>query len=125
MRLLLDTHVVLWALEDPATLADQARAAIEDPANDVAVSAASLWEISTKRAARRLRVPDDFCDRFGDAAFEPLAITAEHAWAAGALPLHHRDPFDRMLVAQAQLEGFTIVTRDPKVAAYQGAVLAA
>ncbi len=59
------------------------------------------------------------------AAFEPLAITAEHAWAAGALPHHHSDPFDRMLVAQAQLEGFTIVTRDPKVAAYQVAVLAA
>ncbi len=125
MRILLDTHAFLWWASGGGQLSDRARAIVEDPANDVAVSAASLWEISAKRAARRLRVPDDFRDRLADAAFEPLAITAEHAWAAGALPLHHRDPFDRMLVAQAQLEGFTIVTRDPKVAAYQVAVLAA
>lgn len=125
MRLLLDTHVVLWALGDPDSLADRARAAISDPANLVVVSAASLWEVSAKRTTGRLGVPDDFFDEVWDAGFEPLSISAEHAWAAGALPLHHRDPFDRMLVAQAQLEGLTIVTADSQLAAYQVAILAA
>lgn len=125
MRLLLDTHVVLWALGDPPSLADRARAAIGDPSNIVVVSAASLWEISTQRTAGKLSVPDDFFDEVWAAGFEPLPISSEHAWAAGGLPLHHRDPFDRMLVAQAQLEGFTIVTGDSKLAAYQVAILAA
>jgi PIN domain nuclease of toxin-antitoxin system len=125
VRLLLDTHVVLWALGDPASLAERARAAISDPANVAVVSAASLWEVSTKQATGRISVPDDFVEEVWDAGFEPLPISAEHAWAAGALPLHHRDPFDRMLVAQAQLEGFTIVTGDSQLGAYQVAILAA
>ncbi len=90
------------------------------------ISAASLWEISTKVNRGRLHVPsDDVAAEVAEWGFELLAITPSHAWAAGALPFHHRDPFDRMLVAQAQLEGMTIVTRDPAITRYQVAVLPA
>ena len=91
----------------------------------MAVSAASVWEMSIKQRAGKLRPPVQ--DVVGDLGrrFAPLPITSEHAWAAGELPLQHRDPFDRILVAQAQLEGLTIVTRDPKIAEYRVAVLAA
>lgn len=125
MRLLLDTHALLWFMAEPQSLLPDAREAIVH-AETVAVSAASLWEISTKINRRRLRVPsEDVPGEMGEWGFDALAITSEHAWAAGALPFHHRDPFDRMLVAQAQLEGMTIVTRDPAIARYQVAVLAA
>ena len=77
-----------------------------------------MWEISIKTVLGRLRVPDDFLDAARSARFAPLAITWEHGLAAGLLPPHHRDPFDRMLVAQAQLEGLAIVTRDPRIARY-------
>ena len=89
------------------------------------MSAASVWEISIKQCAGKLRPPIE--DVAGDLGrrFDSLPITAEHAWVAGALPLHHRDPFGRVLVAQAQLEGFTIVTRDPQIAQYSVAFLAA
>jgi PIN domain nuclease of toxin-antitoxin system len=91
----------------------------------VAVSAASVWEISIKHRIGKLRPPVE--DVVGDLRlrFGSLPIAPEHAWAAGALPLHHRDPFDRILVAQAQLEGLTIVTRDPHFAAYDVPLLAA
>lgn len=118
MRLLLDTHAVLWALGRPAELASDARAAIEDGANDVLISAASAWEVAIKRAAGKLQAPDDFAGAIVGAAFRPLAITVEHATAAGALPPHHADPFDRMLVAQAMIEGLTIVTRDARFERY-------
>ena len=125
MRLLLDTNAVIWALLDDPTLTSEARAAIGNRQNVVAVSAASVWEISIKHRVGKLGPPVN--DVVGDLArrFTPLPITLEHAWAAGALPLHHRDPFDRLLVAQAQLEGLTIVTRDPRIARYQVAILAA
>ncbi len=118
MRLLLDTHSVLWALGRPAELAPDARAAIEDGQNDVLVSAASAWEVAIKRAAGKLEAPDDFADAILAAAFRPLAITVEHATAAGALPPHHTDPFDRMLVAQAMIEDLIVVTRDARFARY-------
>lgn len=124
MRLLLDTHAVLWALGQPAELAQDARAAIEDGKNEVLVSAASAWEVAIKRAAGKLESPDDLADAIKAAAFRPLAITVEHALAAGALPPHHSDPFDRMLVAQAVIEGLTIVTRDARLARYGVATLA-
>jgi PIN domain nuclease of toxin-antitoxin system len=79
------------------------------------VSAASVWEISIKTALGRLRVPDDLLGAARAARFAPLPVTWEHGLAAGLLPPHHRDPFDRMLVAQAQLEGLAIVTRDPRI----------
>lgn len=125
MRLLLDTNAVIWALLDDPSLTSGARSAIGNRRNDVVVSAASVWEISIKHRAGKLEPPVE--DVVGDLArrFALLPITSEHAWAAGALPLHHRDPFDRILVAQAQLEGLTIVTRDPKIARYQVAILPA
>lgn len=123
MRLLLDTHVLLWWLGDDRRLGDDARAAIEE-SDLAAVSAATLWEISLKRTLGKLRTPvDDVVDAVESEGFESIAITVDHAWAGGALPLHHRDPFDRLLVAQARLEGLTIVTSDTVFGAYQVAVL--
>lgn len=125
MRLLLDTHAMIWFTGDPEALAPEARNTIVD-ANTVVVSAASLWEIATKAALGKLRPPvDDLVAELRESGFELLSITPRHAWAVGRLPRHHRDPFDRMLVVQAQLEGLTIVTRDPAIARYQVAVLAA
>jgi PIN domain nuclease of toxin-antitoxin system len=112
MSLLLDTHVLLWWLEG-ADLAPHAAALIADPAVLVAVSAASIWEASIKQALSKLTVPGSLAEAALANGFEPLAITFAHAERAGALPPHHRDPFDRMLVAQAELEDLTLVTRDP------------
>lgn len=102
-----------------------ALAAIDAPENVVAVSPVSPWEIEVKRATGKLEAPNDLARQLERARFVPLPITIAHGIAAGALPLHHSDPFDRMLVAQAQLEGMTIVTSDPKIGRYQVAVLRA
>ena len=112
MRLLLDTHALLWWLADDAALAQAARAAIADGGNEVFVSAASAWEIAIKHELGKLDVPQDLTEAIDSAAFTGLPITIEHARLAGALSPHHRDPFDRMLIAQAQAESLTIVTRD-------------
>jgi PIN domain nuclease of toxin-antitoxin system len=116
--LLLDTHVILWWLADDPELGPQARKAIAEPESLVAVSAASAWEIAIKRALGRLQAPDDLETQIARNGFAPLPITVAHALRAGALPPRHDDPFDRMLVAQAQLEGLTVVTRDPRIAVY-------
>ncbi|HJS49705.1 MAG TPA: type II toxin-antitoxin system VapC family toxin, partial [Gaiellaceae bacterium] len=114
-----------WFTGEPDALTPEARDAIVD-ADTVVVSAASIWEISTKTALGKLRPPvDDLVVELQEWGFEMLPITAQHAWAVGRLPRHHRDPFDRMLVTQAQLEGLTIVTRDPAISRYQVAVLEA
>jgi PIN domain nuclease of toxin-antitoxin system len=118
MKLLLDTHIVLWWLDDPALLSSDARDAIADPANDVLVSAVVAWEIAIKRGLGKLTAPPDFEAAIQSAGFETLPITVAHALATESLPPHHRDPFDRMLVAQAQFENCTIVTRDPVLAQY-------
>lgn len=123
MRLLLDTHVVLWVLADHRSLSSASRAAIADPENDVAVSAASAWEIAIKRALGRLSAPDDLETVLEASGFEPLPITVGHALGAGALPPHHGDPFDRMLVAQALAEGYTLMTRDSRFADYDAPTL--
>lgn len=125
MRLLLDTNALIWALLDDPSLTREARSAIGKKGNEAVVSAASVWEISIKQRAGKLVPAVD--DVVADLArrFTMLPIMPEHAWAAGQLPLHHRDPFDRILIAQAQLEGLTIVTRDPKIARYQVAILPA
>ncbi len=125
MRLLLDTNALLWALDRPERLSDRASDAISSPANDVFVSPVSAWEISIKSAARKLEPRVDLLHELRRLDLSPLAVTWEHGLAAGSLPLHHRDPFDRMLVAQAQLEGLTIVTSDERIARYQVAVLPA
>lgn len=123
MSLLLDTHALLWWLADQP-LDPQARARIEDPGALVAVSAASIWEIAIKRQIGRIRFEGPLSDHLQRNAFEPLAISVAHAERAGGLPPHHRDPFDRMLVAQAQAEDLTLVTRDDSFGAYEVKVLA-
>ena len=124
MRLLLDTHALLWWLADEG-LAPQARDAIADPANVVAVSAASAWEISLKKALGKLAAPDDLEQQLQTGNLVQLPISIAHGTAAGQLPHHHEDPFDRMLIAQAFAEGMTIVTRDKRFNNYGVAVLPA
>ena len=125
MKLLLDTHVILWALESPGTLRPETRAAVENPRSVVLVSTASAWEIGVKMAIGKLRIPDNLSEQLREKRFTPLPATVEHGLHVAVLPLLHRDPFDRLLVAQAQLEGLTIVTRDPRIAAYDVETLAA
>lgn len=117
--------MLLWWLADEPALGRSARRAIASEENEVAVSAASAWEIAIKRALGRLDAPEEIEEQLSLERFQLLAITHAHAWAAGALPPHHADPFDRMLVAQARLEGLTIVTRDPDIERYPVATLAA
>lgn len=124
MRLLLDTHILLWWLSDHTSLPMAARVAIQAPSSDVFVSAASAWEIAIKRALGKLDFPiAQFAEILTAEGFEPLGIAVDHAVIAGGLPLHHNDPFDRMLVAQAQHEGLTLVTIDPMIRRYAVAVL--
>ncbi len=119
MRLLLDTHAFLWATADPGRLGAAAQAALRAPENTIVVSAATVWEIAIKRALGRLEFPLEELDAIlARAGFELLPIGAGHAIAAGGLPRHHGDPFDRMLIAQARLEGLTLVSEDAAVAAY-------
>ena len=122
MRYLLDTHALLWWLVDDEQLSAPARAAISDPDNDLFVSSASAWEISTKHRLGKLpeagEIVRDFGDLLRQAQMIPLPVSIEHALEAGALPDHHRDPFDRMLIAQSAIEDIPIITRDPAFAAY-------
>ena len=118
MRLLLDTHIVLWVLRDARELKAGARSMIGH-AEVVFVSAASWWEISIKAAAGKLPVePERLQARALAAGFEPLPVTWTHALAVHGLPPLHRDPFDRMLIAQAQLENLSLVTADERLAVY-------
>lgn len=123
MRLLLDTHVLLWWLGDDPTLSAAAAAAIVDGGNAAFVSAATVWEVEIKRAKGALTAPDDLLEQVETAGFELLPISAEHARDAGRLPRHHDDPFDRMLIAQAAAEGATLVTSDGTIAAYGRAIM--
>jgi len=124
-RLLLDTHAFLWWLADAPQLGELARKAIGDERNDVFVSAATGWEVAIKRAAGKLQAPDNLDAMVEDSGFSHLPITFFHGEQAGALPMHHRDPFDRMLIAQAQAEGLIIVTKDPYIPRYGVRTLAA
>jgi PIN domain nuclease of toxin-antitoxin system len=123
--LLLDSHVLLWWLAESPRLSRSAYEAIADSSNEIVVSAVTPWELEIKRAAGRLRAPEDLVAQLSAARFHALPITVEHGVAAARLPLHHGDPFDRMLIAQAQLEGLTIVTRDPRFAPYSVATMPA
>ena len=125
MILLLDAHALLWWLGADPGLKDDARAAIADPANEVLVSVASIWELEIKRAAGKLRPPESLLDAVDAEGMLALPITGRDATEAAALPMHHRDPFDRMLVAQAMRLDATIVTRDPAFDAYDVDVLSA
>lgn len=125
MRLLLDTHVFLWWLDDDRRLGQSSRALLAANDATVFVSAASAWEIAIKVRTGKLRFPYSVLGYTLMNGFQPLEITFAHAERAGALPLHHADPFDRMLVAQAQAEDLVLVTADDKLAAYQVALLRA
>ena len=113
MRLLLDTHVLLWWLSDDRKLAKNARDLITNPDNDVLVSSASAWEISIKTTLGRLEIElDNLADAIVRNGFRPLPIGLQHALTAGRLPSLHRDPFDRMLVAQTSVEELRIISHD-------------
>ncbi len=112
MNLLLDTHILLWWLDDHALLPVNAREAIADTDNLIILSAAVVWEIRIKQGIGKLEIAPNFYAVIKEQGFEMLAITPDHAYAVGDLPKHHRDPFDRILIAQAMLEGFTLVTHD-------------
>ena len=117
MSLLLDTHVALWGITADPCLSDELLDRLRhDP--DIFLSPVTLWEITIKQAAGKLAGPDDLAERVRDMGFRELPVTNAHAIVAGRLPVHHRDPFDRMLVAQAVVEGLTLVTRDSDIQRY-------
>ncbi len=125
MRLLLDTHLLLWAASEPNRLPVAARAMIEDPEHHLVFSAASLWEIAIKNGLGRSDFrADTALLRRGllDNAYTELAITGRHAVAVAGLPALHKDPFDRMLIAQAAADGLLLLTVDPAIARYQGPI---
>jgi PIN domain nuclease of toxin-antitoxin system len=114
-----DRRAFLWWIGEPARLSDEIKATIADPGVMVYLSAASAWEISIKRALGRLDLRDEeFQYGMRESGFTELSVTADHGLAAGNLPPHHRDPFDRMLIAQAITEGLRLVTHDRAIAAY-------
>ena len=123
MSLLLDTHVVLWWLTDDPTLAAGIKERL-DHEPDVYVSSATIWEVAIKQSIGKLDRPADLPERLRDSGFRHLNITAEHGIVAGRLPLIHRDPFDRMLIAQAKVEQLTLVTRDAEIPKYDVETLA-
>ena len=117
-RILLDTHVLLWWLIDSPKLGVTAREAIAAADNVVYVSAASIWEIAIKKSLGKLRAPDNFDHILEQEGFEELPVSVYHAEQAGGLPAHHREPFDRMLIAQAQAEGLLLLSQDKQISAY-------
>lgn len=118
MNILLDTHVLIWALENNPTLSDDARECIIRAGNLVFVSSASIWEISIKKELGKLEIPDNLQEEIELHRFTSLYISHDHAELAGKLPLIHKDPFDRMLIAQAITEKLTLVTRDEQIISY-------
>lgn len=127
MRLLLDTHIALWAVTDSPHLPSSARELIVDPSNEVWVSAASVWEITIKHALGRQAMPVSGTEArhwFGVSGYKDLAITSQHTAAVGELPPIHADPFDRLLVAQALTEPLRLLTHDKVVAQYSELVIA-
>ena len=124
MSLLLDTHVVLWWLADDLSLSAEIKDRL-DHEPDVYVSSATVWEVAIKQAIGKLKEPADLAERVRNSGFRDLPIGSEHAIAAGRLPMIHRDPIDRMLIAQARCEDLTLVTRDSRCQQYEVAVLPA
>jgi len=122
VRLLLDTHVVLWQLSGERSLGVRARELI-GASTELAFSVVSFAEIGVKAASGKLTVPDDLHAHIVGTGVRVLGLSAEHGLAVASLPLHHRDPFDRLLVAQARQEGFALVTADARIRAYDVAVL--
>jgi PIN domain nuclease of toxin-antitoxin system len=123
VRLLIDTHVLLWWDRQLRSISRPLRAAIEDEANDIFVSAASIWEIAIKRAIGKLSFRRSIVDAVSESGFEILTVNGGHAEHAGGLPHHHNDPFDRLIIAQAYLEGMTIGSQDRAMQPYGVALL--
>ena len=124
MRLLLDTHALIYLLSEPERMTQAARDAVADPSNDVTFSAVNVWEIEIKAKTGKLVPPvEDTLAAARSLRLGELAVSAEHGRAAGRLPLRHRDPFDRVLIAQARVEGLTVVTRDGAFGLYDVPVL--
>jgi PIN domain nuclease of toxin-antitoxin system len=123
-RLLLDSHMLLWWLSEHARLSARARQAITE-SEFVYVSAISAWELAIKAEIGKLKAPDDLEAQLRASRFVPLPVTVAHALAAGKLPRHHSDPFDRMLVAQASLESLTLLTSDKRLRAYDVQIMLA
>ena len=127
MRLLLDTHMFLWFLSDEKRIPAETRVAIGSGANHVLVSAASVWEIAIKASIGRLKIAQADVMKLphliNASGFSELPVLARHAAAVCALPMHHQDPFDRLLIAQARAEGLAIVTIDPAIRRYDVATL--
>jgi PIN domain nuclease of toxin-antitoxin system len=118
MILLVDANALVWAFIDESALDPGALAAMRDPGNDVLASAATVWEIEVKRVAGRVNAPSDLLEALASSRVDAIPFTADDAVAAAGLPRHHGDPFDRMLVAQAQRLGAVIVSRDAAFDAY-------
>lgn len=125
MNLLLDTHALIWVFDKNPTLSEEARAAIADGENEVFVSAVTAWEIAIKRSIGKLELQGNYQIGLKRYRFTPLSISTEHALAVEALPQHHADPFDRLLIAQAQLENLILVTRDGRFTPYGVATIRA
>lgn len=118
-KLLVDTNVIVWLLlGDRAQVSEAARVALEDERNRVAVSAVTVWEIAIKRSLGKLTIEDRWARTLTRLGFDALPVSSIHAEAVEHLPWHHRDPFDRLLVAQASAEGLELVSADPRLAAY-------
>jgi len=125
LRLLLDTHALVWWLSDVSELTEDTRGHIANPRNDVFVSAITGWEIAVKRAKGKITAPRNLAALVEERGFIHLPLTFHHAEQAGDLPMHHRDPFDRFLIAQAQAEGLALVTRDARIPLYGVRILLA
>lgn len=125
MRLLLDTHVLLWWLGDQEQLGERAAKAIATGRSDVIVSVATLWELAIKQSIGKIRIDGDLQAHLRMQAFAELSVVSKHAYTVRDLPLHHRDPFDRLLVAQARCEGLTLVTADRRLSDYDVPILPA
>ena len=118
MRLLIDTHILLWADERPRRIAPALRTAMRDETNEIVVSAATIWEIAIKRAIGKLRFDRPIVAAVLALGFEILPVAGAHAEHAGSLPSHHNDPFDRLIIAQAYLEGMVLGTQDRRMRPY-------
>jgi PIN domain nuclease of toxin-antitoxin system len=118
LRLLLDTHAAIWSLSGDERLGRAAKRRLNDRTDEFLISAAVVWEVAIKRSIGKLKIPPDFGPTLLDAGARALPITLEHAAAVEQLPWHHRDPFDRMLVAQAIVESAAIVSADERLSAY-------
>ncbi|HTZ86902.1 MAG TPA: type II toxin-antitoxin system VapC family toxin [Solirubrobacteraceae bacterium] len=118
MRLLPDTHAALWLLDEDLRLSSRADRMLTEESNEVLLSAAVVWEVAIKRSLKKLEAPDGFAELLLEAGASPLAVSPDHAEAVAHLPWHHRDPFDRLLIAQARIGGVTLISADDRLRAY-------